>query len=42
MTMTTLINVKKIIVVAYIFRGIIHYHHGRVHGGMQAKMVLEK
>jgi hypothetical protein len=24
------------------FRGLIHYHHGRKHGGMQADMVLEK
>ena len=24
------------------FRGSVHYHHGREHGGMQADMVLEK
>ena len=24
------------------FRGLIHYHHGRKHGSMQADMVLEK
>jgi hypothetical protein len=26
----------------YRFRGIVNYHHGRKHGGMQANMVLEK
>ena len=28
-------------VVAYSFRGSVHYHHGREHGGMQADVVLE-
>jgi hypothetical protein len=27
---------------AYSFRGIVYYHHGRKHGSMQADMVLEK
>ena len=27
---------------AYNFRGLVHYLHGRNYGGMQAKMVLEK
>lgn len=40
--MTNLIKVKNFGGVAYIFGGIIHYHHGRVHGSMQAKMVQEK
>jgi hypothetical protein len=24
------------------FRGLVQYHHGRKHGGMQADMVLER
>jgi hypothetical protein len=24
------------------FRGLVHYHHGRKYGGMQAGVVLEK
>jgi hypothetical protein len=24
------------------FRGLVYYHHGRKHGGVQADMVLEK
>jgi hypothetical protein len=27
---------------AYSFRGLVHYHHGRKHGSMQVDMVLEK
>jgi hypothetical protein len=27
---------------AYRFRGLVHYHHGGKHGGMQTDMVLEK
>ena len=27
---------------AYSFRYLVHYHHGRKHGGMQADMVQEK
>jgi hypothetical protein len=27
---------------AFIFRGSVHYHHGRKHGRVQADMVLEK
>jgi hypothetical protein len=27
---------------AYDFRGLVHYHHGRKHGSVQANMVLEK
>jgi hypothetical protein len=26
----------------YIVKGLVHYHHGRKHGSMQADMVLEK
>jgi hypothetical protein len=26
----------------YSFRGLVYYHHGEKHGGMQADMVLEK
>jgi hypothetical protein len=26
----------------YRFRGLVHYHHGRKHGRVQADMVLEK
>ena len=33
---------KHLIGLAYRFRGSIHYHHGRDHGGMQADMVLER
>ena len=24
------------------FRGLVHYHHGRKHGGMQTDIILEK
>jgi hypothetical protein len=27
---------------AYSFRSLVHYHHGRKHGSIQAEMVLEK
>jgi hypothetical protein len=27
---------------AYRFRGLVYYHHGRKHSGMQADMVLDK
>jgi hypothetical protein len=27
---------------AYNFRGLVHYHHGKQHGTMQVDMVLEK
>ena len=27
---------------AYSFRGLVHYHHGGKHGGVQADVVLEK
>ena len=27
---------------AYSLRGLVHYHHGGKHGGVQADMVLEK
>jgi hypothetical protein len=27
---------------AYSFRGLAHYYHGREHDGMQADMVMEK
>ena len=33
---------KYLIGVAYSFRGVVHYHHGGRHGGVQAHMMLEK
>ena len=33
---------KHLIGAAYSFRGLVHYCHGRKHGGVQADMVLEK
>ena len=27
---------------AYSFRGLVHYHHGREHGAIQVDMLLEK
>ena len=27
---------------SFSFRGLVHYHHGGEHGGVQADMVLEK
>jgi hypothetical protein len=37
-----LLSEKHLIGAALQFRGLVHYHHGRKHGGMQADMVLEK
>jgi hypothetical protein len=44
MTMTdaTLIVENIPLGLAYSFRGSVHYHHGRKHGGMQADMVLQE
>ena len=42
MTMATLIKDNIELGLAYSFRGLVHYHHGRKHGGMQADMVLEE
>jgi hypothetical protein len=33
---------EKELELSYLFRGLVHYHHGRKHGGMQADMVLWK
>ena len=41
MTMATLRR-KHLIGAGLQFRGLVHYHHGRKHGGTQAGMVLEK
>ena len=41
MIMTTLIKEKHLNGVAYIFRGLAHYHHG-IHGVIWADMTLEK
>jgi hypothetical protein len=30
------------LVLAYSFRGLVHYHHGRKHDGMMEEMALEK
>jgi hypothetical protein len=42
--MTMVIFIKENIYweFAYTFRGIVHYHHGREGGGMQADMLLKK
>ena len=41
-TMPTLIKANISLGLAYSFRGLFHYHHGRKHGSMQADMVLER
>ena len=42
--MTTAILITEMITLglAYIFRNLVYYHHGREHGSMQVDMVLEK
>jgi hypothetical protein len=43
MTTATLIKENISLGLAYLqFRGLIHYHHGRKHGGMQTDMMLGK
>lgn len=42
MTIASLIKEDISFGLAYSFRGLIHYHFGRSHGGMQADMMLEK
>jgi hypothetical protein len=42
MTMVTFIKENISLRVAYSFRGLVHYHHGRKHVSVQADMVLEK
>ena len=42
MTRATLIKNFVFIGSGLRFRGLVHYHHGRKHGSMQADMVLEK
>ena len=38
----TLVKESISLELAYSFRGLVHYHHGRKHGSIQAGMVLEK
>ena len=43
--MTTATLIKENIALerlTYSFRGLVHYHHGRKHGSMQANIVLER
>ena len=42
MIMTTLVKEDISLGLANSFRGLVHYHCGRKHGGIQADMVLEK
>jgi hypothetical protein len=42
MTKATLIKANILLGLAYSFRGLIHYHLSRKHGGIQADIVLEK
>ena len=42
MTRATLIKKFVFIGSGLRFRGLVHYHHGRKHGSMQADMVLEE
>jgi hypothetical protein len=42
MTQATLIKANISLELAFSFRGLVHYHHGRVHGSIQADMVLEQ
>jgi len=42
MTTATLIKENISLGLAYSSQGLVHYHHGRKHGGLQTGMVLEK
>jgi hypothetical protein len=42
MTTATLIKENISLGLVYSFRGSVHYHHGRKHGGVQADILLEK
>ena len=42
LTKATLIKDNIYLGLAYSFRGLVHYYHGRKHGNVQADMVLEK
>ena len=42
MTIATLIKESFELGLAYSFRGLVLYHHGRKHGSVQAGTVLEK
>ena len=42
MTMAILIKEKHSAGTGLLFRSLVHYHHGRKHGRMQATMMLEK
>jgi hypothetical protein len=41
-TTTTLIKKKNLIGAGLQFRGLVHCHHDRKHGSLQADMVLER
>ena len=41
MGIATLTKENSLLVLAYSFRGSVHYHHDGKHGSMQADMVLE-
>jgi hypothetical protein len=41
MTKATLIKANILLGLAYSFRGLVHYHHGRKHGNVQTDMVME-
>jgi hypothetical protein len=42
MTMATLIKESILLGLAYSFRGLVHYHHGRKHGSVPAGIVMKK
>jgi hypothetical protein len=42
MTTATLIKENIYFRLAYNFRSLVHYHHGRKHGSLLADMMLEK
>jgi hypothetical protein len=42
MTKASLIKENVQFGFVYNFRGLVHYHHGRKHGNIQADMVLEE
>jgi hypothetical protein len=42
MSTATLIKENISLALAYSSRGLVHYHHGRKHGSVQADIVLKK
>lgn len=42
MTMATFIKKNISLVMDYSFRGLVQYHHGAEHGGIQGDVVLKK